>query len=557
MPSQTEKARRYVNEARRLEDIDSLEAIPPLARLSRRVPGWLTILFSAVLTTLPMLLIWALLIGLFFHALTVITRALQGFVITVYPDYSIVWVGIFITFSAHRLWFNDRWRDVLDDPRFNLLPGELGWLWMGLLWPLHILAKMLRLGVALLVLALVLALPTTTLTSLVQISGSWRTEPMVMLGFTAGLLYLILGLLRGWRRDARLRWRPKGTRPSKNQWLIAIIIAIVMGGIVAYLSPVHKLVAWGVSGWLYFLVWSLWLPDLDITHPRQLSKIARLEISFSQTQTRFLAFVFLVLWIAGGTITVYLIATHWTALQAWFPNTFINRMQQLCHRALSPTACVARLPWQVSFRISNYLIIAAVLRLLNLDLPLAQLFIWPFFTLRTIAQTMTARVRAQLAVWRAIHRHRRRNRDLVGKRGRQALCRQHLARFKRRKVRLAYGIRWYYWSCRQCDTDVLAISGVKTLRGVFDLAMKTDLKEGEITQVNLLNPANAPLDLQEIYVAQIKDDHDIESFITRYENFYQANIRKIPPLSRIKLHIASDSNLGDNQRNMLVSKCRE
>ena len=564
MSKQIEKAQKYIDKAHRLQALDSLDAIRSLAELSRRVPGWLTILTSAVLVILIVLVVFVLGIFLAGGALAILVRGLQGFVILTYPDDKIIWSGFFVLLMAWYLWRNTRWRELLEDTRFDLSPVTLNWLWLGILWPMRILAEMLRLSVALLILTLVLAPIASALTVIVQMAIHWQIFRFtylnfpVSLAFAAGALYLILGLLRGWRKDTHLRWRPRGTHPTWIQVGMAAGIASLLGGLVAILAPIHKALAGGITGLLYFLLWSCWLTDWQIATPRQLLRRPRLEISLSETQRRFLGFTVFLLWIGGLLVMGYHIADHWFAFRGWLPGAFVDHLrQQLCGN-MSSRDCVVLEPWLVGRRMIGYLVLAGGIRLVSLDLVLARPFAWPFFALRAAAETMTIRVRAQLAVYDAIRHHRHRNRELVGRRGRYALCREHLARFKPRYVRMAYGMRWRYWSCRHCNSDVHAMSGVKILRGVFDQEMQTSLKYqgNEIVLVNLLDTTKIPLDLQEIFVIQVNDDHDIENFITHYENFYAAKTIKIPGLHQIRLYLSPEANLGDNQRNMLHSKCR-
>lgn len=64
---------------------------------------------------------------------------------------------------------------------------------------------------------------------------------------------------------------------------------------------------------------------------------------------------------------------------------------------------------------------------------------WPFFWLRRGALNLMVRIRARVALGAAIRHHRERNRRLVGREGRLAVCRDHLTRFKSQTAKLAYG----------------------------------------------------------------------------------------------------------------------
>lgn len=563
MSTQMDIAVNTMETARRLQGLDSLDAIPQLARRSRRFPGWLTILTAAALVIVLALAAFALCSGLAFSALQVLTRALQHFVILTFPGYKTVWGGIFVALLALRLWRNHRWLELLNDERFALSTEVMNPLWTALLWPLRIAAEVLRLCVALLFQALVTAPQATAISAILRAAVRWRAgaleypEPLVIMGFTAGALYLILGLLRGWRVNSMtLRWRPKKTRPSWMQTGMAAIIAITSGFIVAASAPIHKAAAGGVAGLLYFLLWMCWLVDWSITGPRQLLQRPKLKLSLSEAQVRFLEFTVFLLWVVGLPVMGYSIAEHWLMFRSVLPGPYVRYLQQQACNTLSWNSCMVLEPWLMGRMMINALIVAGGVRLIGLDLALARPFAWPFFAIRAAAEHMTARVRARLAILAAVRHHRHRNRALVGKHGQLAICREHLARFKLRKVRLAYGLRWRYWSCRYCSSDAHAIPNVAVLRGAFDQDMQDLLKqEGEVLAINMLRHTLLPLDLQEIFVARVEDDHDVEKFITTYENHRNGAV-KIPELSHIRLRISPESNLGDNQRNMLRSKCR-
>lgn len=563
MATQTDKAVTAMESARRLQRLDSLDAIPQLARLSRRTPGWLAILTSAALAILLALAGFALCSRLAFGGLLALTRALQSFVILAYPGYKTVWGGCFVALLALRLWRNNRWRELLKDDRFVLSADVMNPLWVALLWPLRIAAEVLRLCVALLFQALVTAPQATAISAILRAAVRWQAgtleypKPLVTIGFTAGALYLILGLLRGWRVDSTsLRWRPKESHPSQMQTVVAAIIAIMSGFIVAHLAPVHKAAAGSIAGLLYFLLWMCWLVDWSITAPRKLLQRPKLGLSLSKAQVRFLEFTLFLLWIVGLFMMSYYITEHWAMFRYALPGFFVMYLQRWSCDALTRSTCLALEPWLMGGAMIGFVIVAASMRLLRLDLALARPFAWPFFAIRTAIERMTARVRARTAIIAAVRHHRARNRALVGKRGQMAICGEHLARFKRRQVRLAYGLRWRYWSCRYCDSDVHAIPNIAVLRGAFDQDMQECLEqEGDVLVVNLLRSNAIPLDLQELLVARVEDDHDIEKFITAYEN-QCLNSQGIPELSRIRLRISPQSNLGDNQRNMLRHKCR-
>jgi len=566
MSTQMDLAVNTMETARRLQGLDSLDAIPQLAQRSRRFPGWLTILTAAALVILLALATFTLCSGLAFSALWIVARALQGFVTLTYPGYKTVWVGCFVALLAQNLWQDERWRELLQDKHFELSARTLNRLWTGILWPLRIAAEMLRLFVALSFLALILAPGATAITAIVRAAIRWQMgagdypEPWTLIGFTAGALYLILGLFLSFRRKVKARWRPKKTRPSWMQAGMAAGIAAASGLIVMVLAPDHKAAAGGVAGALYFLLWSCWLVDWNINTPRQLLRRPHLGKLLSEDQTGFLSFTSFLLWLVGLLLMNYHIAAHWHALHAWLPGVITAELQRQICSVLSEIPCGALQPWQIAQLmgrlIMGYLFTVGLARLINLDLALARPFAWPFFAIRAAAEHMMARVRARLAILAAVRHHCRRNQALVGKRGQRAVCREHLARFKLRQVRLAYGLRWRYWSCRYCSSDAHAIPNVAVLRAAFDQDMQDLLKqEGDVLAINMLRHATLPLDLQEIFVARVEDDHDVEKFITTYENHRNGAMR-IPELSHIRLRISPESNLGDNQRNMLRSKCR-
>jgi hypothetical protein len=93
------------------------------------------------------------------------------------------------------------------------------------------------------------------------------------------------------------------------------------------------------------------------------------------------------------------------------------------------------------------------------------------------------------------------------------------------------------------------------VRGVLNQNMtEREVQQGQVLMVNLLlrldsQSAPMPLDLDEVEIGHVDDQHDIEMFVAHYQNF-GAPV-KTPTLKQIKLKINADSNLTDNIERML------
>jgi len=336
-------------------------------------------------------------------------------------------------------------------------------------------------------------------------------------------LYVLFGLFvfGDWPRRRHVSTRPT----TASVWVLllrlslALLVAFGLGVAVAHLSPRNGAIAGRVAGTLYFLLWYRWLKAWRVEGPRDLRRLKGVRIGLVPRQVRFLR------------VNLGLLALLGLAIVG---------LQQ------GP---------EIALRLG----VAACIYPIGLGISLAKPLAWPVFWLRRNAERMVVRIRARLAIGRAVKAHRLRNRALVGKPARHALCRTHLARFEPRRARFAYGRHLSFWSCRQCHSDAAAIPGAAIVRGVFDgeLVDVDIAQQDKVLLVNLLKAGISlplPLELAEVYVATVSDPHDIERFVVAYQN--ATFPVEAPGLHEIKLTIAPDADLDLNIQNLLRSRFR-
>ncbi len=155
----------------------------------------------------------------------------------------------------------------------------------------------------------------------------------------------------------------------------------------------------------------------------------------------------------------------------------------------------------------------------------------------------------------AFSTHRDRNRDRVTQDGASAVCKDDLAFFTQRRAGPVS-----YWCCPECLDDDSAYTGIKTVRGVLDTELASDYaQEGNALLVNLRawqdsRGVLAAPPLQEVKIGKLADPHEVEMFITQYQNV-QAE-RKWSSLGKVTAVIAPDSNLDENGRRQVQRNFR-
>jgi hypothetical protein len=540
-----------------LRDIDAVAAIEPLAQLSRRTPGWLGTFFAFFIGGVTSLALFALISVILIGAIWLLGRAAIGLVCYFYPDWGqALLIGLILLFGLW-LWHDDRLRNLLYVKKFEITDKELTHVGLILLWPFRALAKTLRLSIALLFLTTTLMLPLAclpiigTLWNLWQQQGGMKHDNLLTYGFVAAFLYLLFGLFifGNWpRRTRTTRWRNL-KKANWKQALMASIIAIMLGLTVWSISPTHRNWAGLASGIIYFLLWVRWFREWRFTDPFDFSWIKNVNCALTDKQIKFLKFNLFVLGVFGGTVITINVLWGWNIFNH---SAFSDNLQN----TLFPYVQDTELRVGTGVRIALGIYVLASIYPTGLAVRLAKFPAWPFFWLCRAINKLVVRVRANLAVHRAIKHHRVRNRKLVGKRGRQAVCKKHLARFKRRKARLSYQRRWIYWTCRMCQDDQHAIANIRNMQGVFDTEMDKRIRvDGDSLLVNLLDQIdNPPLDLQEVYVKRVENPYDIERFLVAYQNL--KNPVEIPDLKRIRLLIAPEADLDLNIKRMLRDNFR-
>lgn len=564
IPDWIEKARKpdeIIRAAVELQQIDAPQAIEPLARLSRLSQGWLMILLNLMITILVALVSLIIATSVLLVGVRLIFTVINSFLITFFPDWMRLWWASWGILISIWLWSDHRLRGLLIDNRFALPLEEFTWIWVVLLWPFRALAGVLRLSVALSFLTLMLALPIIALTFTSQTWMEWKVvEPITQFdplthGFIAGATYLLFGL---WVFSDNIRksapaHRPKLVKRKLVRFLLAAVIATGLGLLVRRVSPASQDLAGLLSGGIFFTISYRWFSVLAYASSANATWLEIFKVHISKKQIRFLKFTLFLLGLLGIGIVIIRIAENEEIIRSLIPGLWFRNLEEwFRHNVDTRREVYTTLePWLASLIGGATVSTFALVYLTGWGIRLARPFAWPFFWLRSSAKDMVLRIRVRSAVRRAIRHHRQRNHRLVDGHGSRAICREHLARFEVRQTRLSYWRQWKYWQCPLCKSDQQAITRVRVMRGVFDQRMKEPLhQEGEILLVNLLNRSdNLPLDLREVYVVQVDNQYDLETFVITYQNF--APPIKVPKLKQIRLLIDPAAHLNENTERML------
>jgi hypothetical protein len=562
-PEQIEKAAKY------LQELDAPQAIESLARLSRRAPGWIVIELSLIVRLIACLIGFGMSFGLIAIGIWIVYNAISVFLHTFFPDWQTAWWIVWAGLVGLWVWHDATLRSLLSDQRFRPSSDSMTHVWVIVFKPFYALAAALRLCAALIFLTLRLALAVMTIVAIAHAwqvfqAGSFRDPDRLMtFGFAAVALYLAFGLFifSDWPRTRQFR-RQETRRQQLIGLVIVVLLAATLGLLVREWSRDNR--DWiGLSTGVIMLVILTWfLRARSATDPFEVKWVKALfsprpQLALAERQVKFLKWTLLLLGLMGLGFMTVTFAQNWTAIRLRIPQLWLTAARDLYGYSNSPRADNYWLvePWLFGFTVASAIGLLGTIYSIGWAVSLSKPFAWPFFWLYSTAHTFLERVRARLAVRDAIRHHRARNMRLSGVQGRQAVCREHLARFESRSVRLAYWRRWTYWWCRVCKSDAQAYTGVRTVRGVLNQNMtEREVQQGQVLMVNLLlrldsQSAPMPLDLDEVEIGHVDDQHDIEMFVAHYQNF-GAPV-KTPTLKQIKLKINADSNLNDNIERML------
>lgn len=204
------------------------------------------------------------------------------------------------------------------------------------------------------------------------------------------------------------------------------------------------------------------------------------------------------------------------------------------------------LPWQIVLTMC-----LAFLYPLQLYSALAQASRAPWQRWATAFDTFLRTWRLRRSLDLALRVQAQRNRAAVGQDGAHAVCKNHLRVLERAKAGPVT-----CWACRICGDDTPAYTGVYTVRGVLDTAMTAAHDQvGQALRLNLNSwdsreQPMLPLPLQEVWVGQLADPHDVEAFMTRYHTL-QLSHKTWPSLRQIRCLIGPNSNLEEHARRQI------
>jgi hypothetical protein len=558
--------------AEQLRQINAPQAIKPLAQLSRRAPGWLKIVLGFIATGLISLIGCVLVAGLVVIGAAWVFSALNAFVQTFYPDLPAVWWGLGLLWLGAWLWFDERLRQALrKDGRFDLKLDQLSHRWQSAFKPFYLLSAGLRLIFNVIFLMCRLALPLAALSAIMTAGLKARADASlrdpITYGLLAGTALLLLGLF------ALGDWPRRNSAAGVSlRLLLALLLALAAGWLAFTFSPASReAVGLSVAGVAFLLFAGQLLrkrSDESTGSWAHSERAAQRALRLNDRQWRFLKALLFLLTMLGLGVVVLTFAQNWASLRRGVPPPVTQILQSLYLSARISTPGEYRNwePWWAGLVIGGSVLILGLVYSTHLSIALSKLLIVPFYSLYRALYHLALRTRARTAVRAALRFHRQRNQQLISGRGEQAVCHTHLARFEERSEMLAYGRalpgrRVQYWWCRACQSDAQACTGVRLMRGVFDQTMCESVRQdGDLLLVNLLKRLDGqnepmPLNLDEIEIGKVDDQHDIEMFITRYRAYSEPIA--IPPLKQIRLRIRPEANLEPNIDRMIHSNLKQ
>jgi hypothetical protein len=172
------------------------------------------------------------------------------------------------------------------------------------------------------------------------------------------------------------------------------------------------------------------------------------------------------------------------------------------------------------------------------------------------------RLDKQLALRRLIagaaDAQQRRNRAAAGGDWRLAVCRNCLARFEARSVRLGVVRRLELARCPGCHSDSACYAGVRRVEGWLGLPMPDAQQSGPLLMVELTSRLLAPgrcfpPALDTIVVARASDEL-VERFVIAYRE--RQHMAGLSPLKRLDCRVEPGTPLGENTRRMLRAAFR-
>jgi hypothetical protein len=273
------------------------------------------------------------------------------------------------------------------------------------------------------------------------------------------------------------------------------------------------------------------------------------RVQITSRQVRFVKFLLLVSGVLGiGTLALELAGRREIMEERWLVAWAQLVTGSVGYPGRPPTVIVA-----VAAAVS--LGVLALVYALGLGVVLARPAAWPYFALRKEALAMMQRLRARQAIREALRHHRARSREKVAGRGDRAVCREHLASFEPQWAKLSYGRRWRYWWCRLCRSDQAAFTNVRVILGVFNHTMDEPVQQvGDTLRINLLKRSVIPIDLHEVVVERVDDQHAVEEFVVAYQS-YTPPVKKTR-LKDVRLRVEPDSGLDDNRERLLRREFR-
>lgn len=559
-----------IEAAQHLSGVDSVRAIETLARLNRRASGWLVMILgflsSSAFALIVFVVMSAVVVGLVWGIFSLINWFLRAF----YLEWLEVWWLGWAILIALWLWRDTRLRHLIMDKRFRFNVNDLGWFWVALLYPFRLAAVVMRLCVALDFLTLMLSLPLTAFIAIARVWERWQWKEtgvytdLITLGFAAAGLYLLFGLwvFSKWPRN-RAQSHSVSAKGNLISLGMALGLATLLGALLWIVSPTHEEVTGVLTAIFFLFLFSWFLQNRSSQNAFDFQWRKLVVVRLSQNQLRFLMFTLFVLEVIGAGVVAVTLGENWLRVRSLIPQSVLLTIAQwlVFDLGILPGAYRVLEGWIVGAVIAVFLGALAMIYVVGLGIALALPFAWYFFWLRESVENFLVRFRARQMVRRAIRHHRKRQRRLVAGRGDLAVCKNDLARFESKHASLSYGRTWQYWQCRVCKSDASAYTGVRVVRGIFDGVMTEGERQAKgVLLINLSLRADSkntpmPLDLEEVHVEVIEDQHDIENFMVAYQNYHFPV--KAPKINEIEIVVDPRVNLDENIERMLVKNFKQ
>ena len=211
--------------------------------------------------------------------------------------------------------------------------------------------------------------------------------------------------------------------------------------------------------------------------------------------------------------------------------------------------------------ITAVFVIFAILYPLSIAIPVSRIYLIPFVMYRKALYWSAERIQLRWRVAQAFRQHRRRNKAQVGGKVWSAVCREHLRRFTTSSVRRSYRRRFRYAHCPECKSDNKVYTDVQCIAMELDSRMSKDARQNGLTlYLNGLRWGMGTYNTVPVFdtlVVQLVDNtHELEGFVTWYENWYQKQSAR-PEHKSFKgmtVQISKKHPLEPNERSMLEHK---